>query len=176
MTPKLLWVRSFSNIYNPMLALSVIEKLQNEYPEVSLAMVGPEKDGSLQKCKEYAKTKKLNVLFTGKLTKEEWIKLSEAYAIFINTTNFDNTPVSVIEAMALGLPVVSTNIGGIPYLLEDRKDALLVEPNNTEMMTHAIIKLLENSTLANDISNNARHKAESFDWEKVKVLWESVFK
>ncbi len=48
--------------------------------------------------------------------------------IFLNTTNVDNTPVSVIEAQAAGLCVVSTNVGGIPFLLENGKDALLVPP------------------------------------------------
>ncbi|MBA3985261.1 MAG: glycosyltransferase family 4 protein [Flavobacteriales bacterium] len=176
MAPKLLWVRSFSEIYNPMLAIRVMENFQKIYPEASLAMVGPDKDGTLQKCKEVAQAKKLNVTFTGKLSKKEWIELSADYAIFINTTNFDNTPVSVIEAMALGLPVVSTNVGGIPYLLKDRKEALLVNPRNPEMMVQAIVELIDDTTLANELSHNARAKAETFDWDKVKFLWDSVFK
>jgi len=176
MAPKLLWVRSFSEIYNPMLAIRVMENFQKIYPEASLAMVGPDKDGTLQKCKEVAQAKKLNVTFTGKLSKKEWIELSADYAIFINTTNFDNTPVSVIESMALGLPVVSTNVGGIPYLLKDRKEALLVNPNNPEMMVQAIVELIDDTTLANELSHNARAKAETFDWDKVKFLWDSVFK
>ncbi len=176
MKPKLLWVRSFSEIYNPMLALSVIENVQKKYPEASLAMVGPDKDGSLQKCREVVKAKKLNVTFTGKLNKEAWIEFSSGYAIFINTTNFDNTPVSVIEAMALGLPVISTNVGGIPYLLDDRKNALLVPPNDAEAITKAVLELVDNAGFAKELSQNARDKAETFDWEKVKLLWNSVFR
>ena len=66
--------------------------------------------------------------FTGKLSKQEWRDLSKDYNVFINTTNFDNTPVSVIEAMALGIPVVSTNVGGLPFLITDKVDGVLVEP------------------------------------------------
>ena len=116
---KLLWVRSFSEIYNPLLALQIVELLKKEGLEVELCMVGPEKDGSLQRCKSVAQELNLPITFPGILKKEEWIDLSKDYDIFINTTNFDNMPVSVMEAMALGLPVVSTNVGGLPYLIED---------------------------------------------------------
>lgn len=174
--PKLLWVRSFSEIYNPLLALQVLEKLKFSFPNASLCMVGPEKDGTLKKCKAYAKEKKLSVNFTGKLEKEEWLKLAKNFSIFINTTNFDNTPVSVIEAMALGLPVVSTNVGGIPYLLNDNIDALLVKPNSVNAFLEALKTLLnEPQTFAN-LTQNARKKAENFDWEKVKHQWFDILK
>ncbi|WP_246062559.1 glycosyltransferase [Mesohalobacter halotolerans] len=75
---------------------------------------------------------------------------------------------SVIEAMALGLPVVTTNVGGLPYLLENKKEALLVNPNNEEEMTHAILKLFDNHNLAQLLSQNGRKLAETFDWEVVK--------
>ena len=55
------------------------------------------------------------ITITGILRKAEWIELSKDYDVFINTTNVDNMPVSVIEAMALGMPIVSTNVGGIPF-------------------------------------------------------------
>lgn len=174
--PKLLWVRSFAEIYNPFLAIEIIERISKLYPIASLCMVGPDKDGSLTKCKEYAERKKLPVRFTGKLNKEEWIKLSSEYDIFINTTNFDNTPVSVIEAMALGLPVISTKVGGIPFLLENRKDALLVPVNNKEAFIEAIVSLCSNDALSKSLIKNARSKVEEYDWQKVKHLWLKLFK
>ena len=134
----MLWVRSFSEIYNPLLALQIVELLKNEGLDVELCMVGPEKDGSLQRCKSVAQELNLPVTFTGMLSKEEWIDLSKDYDIFINTTNFDNMPVSVMEAMALGLPVVSTNVGGLPYLIEDGVDGMLFPPNNAELFVGAI--------------------------------------
>ncbi|PKA82104.1 glycosyltransferase involved in cell wall biosynthesis [Ulvibacter sp. MAR_2010_11] len=169
--PKLLWVRSFAEIYNPQLAIEVLSFLKEKGLEASLCMVGPEKDGSMEKCKLKAKALDLDVTFTGMLSKQEWIALSKNYDIFINTTNFDNTPVSVIEAMALGLPVVSTNVGGIPYLIENEKDGLLVPPDNTEALANAILKVIADETLTVSLAENARSKVEAFDWKKVKHSW-----
>lgn len=174
--PKLLWVRSFAEIYHPMLALKVVEKLRTRYPDVTLCMVGPEKDGSLQKCKDYAQKHDLPVVFTGKLSKKEWREKSVDFDVFINTTNFDNTPVSLIEAMALGLPIVSTDVGGIPYLIEDTKNGLLVPPNDTSEFVKAIDELYINNELVQALSLNGRKKAEGFDWENVKQHWQSLLK
>jgi glycosyltransferase involved in cell wall biosynthesis len=172
--PKLLWVRAFAEIYNPMLALKVLQKLRKTYPDVSLCMVGPEKDESYMACKIFAQEHQLPVSFTGKLAKAEWILISKDYDLFINTTNFDNTPVSVIEAMALGLPVVSTNVGGLSYLLSDRENALLVPPNSVEEMANEIGNLLQSETLGHQLSLAARSKAEGFDWEIVKSFWNEL--
>lgn len=169
--PKLLWVRAFASIYNPTMAIDVLELLQKKYPKASLTMVGPDKDGSLQTAKRYAQLKKVDVSFTGQLSKDEWWKLSENHSIFINTTNFDNTPVSVMESMALGLPIVSTNVGGIPYLLEDGRNALLVEPNDAVTMVLKIETLLQDERLSEQLSLNGRALALSWDWNVVKEQW-----
>lgn len=173
--PKLLYVRSFAHIYNPMMALHVLKELLVHYPTAELSMVGPFKDDSIQECKAFAHQHKLPVVFTGKMEKEEWIALAKDFDIFVNTTNVDNTPISVIEAMALGLPVVSTNVGGIPYLLEE-DEAILVSPNNVDAMKNAIIHLIENPTKVAQLSQNARTKAESFDWQNVKFKWIDLLK
>jgi len=177
LSPKLLFVRSFDAIYNPQMAIEVVRKMIGKYPDVQLCMVGPDKDGSLEKCRrlvqEYGLEEK--VRFTGILSKKEWHTLSEQFDIFINTTNIDNTPISVIEALALGLPVVSTCVGGIPYLLSDEEDALLVEKQNEDAMVSAIDRLLSDSKLAINLSQNGRKKAESFDWYNVKTKWQNLF-
>ncbi|WP_431135854.1 glycosyltransferase family 4 protein [Psychroserpens mesophilus] len=170
-TPRLLWVRSFSKIYNPELAVKVLNTLRKEYPESELCMVGPDTDGSRQYVENLANSLNLTVKFTGKLEKKDWIDLSKNYNIFINTTNFDNTPVSVIEAMALGLPIVSTNVGGIPYLIEDGVDGLLVEPNQVNEMNSAVVSLIKDFEKRKVLIENARKKAEKFDWNQVKLLW-----
>ncbi|MEZ4795957.1 MAG: glycosyltransferase family 4 protein [Flavobacteriaceae bacterium] len=175
-TIKLFWLRSFSKIYNPLLAVKVLKMLLEKGFESELIMIGPDTDGSLKQIKTFTKDHDLKVRFTGKLSKREWITQSEHYNIFINTSNYDNTPVSVMEAMALGLPVVSTNVGGMPYLIEDRKEGLLVNPDDVEAMVKAIIELHQNQDLVKTLTSNARQKVEQLDWEVVKHLWFEVLK
>jgi glycosyltransferase involved in cell wall biosynthesis len=169
--PKLLWVRSFAKIYNPLMAVKVFIKIKQQFPEAQICMVGPKKDDSYSKTVRFAKKNNVDVVFTGKLSKEEWIELSKDYNIFINTTHFDNTPISVIEAMALGLPVVSTNVGGIPYLLEHDNNALLVNDDDVDAMTKQIVRLMTESNLAHSLSEKGKESVKNFDWEIVKKQW-----
>lgn len=169
--PKLLWVRSFSKIYNPLLAINVLKILKDDNIQASLCMVGPDKDGSLNEAKIYASDCDVDVRFTGKLSKEGWIKISEDFNIFINTTDFDNMPVSVIEAMAIGLPIISTNVGGLPFLIENEKDGLLIDPNDALLFVEKIKQIIENPEMGNNLAANARIKIEQFDWEIIKNQW-----
>lgn len=173
---NLLWVRSFAKIYNPKLAIDVLVELKKKYPNTILTMVGPEKDGALKETKKYALSKNVEVTFTGKLSKSDWIRLSEKHNVFINTTNFDNMPVSVIEAMALGLPVVSTNVGGMPYLINDGEDGFLVSPNMPEAFVEKIELLKNTPQLLQHVTVNARKKAECFNWDVVKHKWLELLK
>jgi len=177
--PKILWVRAFAHLYNPNMAIRVVNQLKEIYPDVLLCMVGPDKgDGSFQETQQLVKELALdkNVIFTGVLPKEEWHQLSVDYDIFINTTTIDNTPVSVMEAMALGLPTISTKVGGIPYLLNDQIDSLLVENNNINHMVDSVVYLLNNHDFTKKIAENARLKVESFDWKKVRLKWFDILK
>lgn len=171
--PRLLWVRSLHQLYHPEMAIRVIAALRKTFKDAELCMVGPDKDGSLANCKALAARLGVedSVRFTGRLSKDKWVLLSASYDIFINTTNYDNMPVSVIEAMALGLPVVSTNVGGVPYLLNHTKDGLLIEKNDHRAMAAQIARLVEEPALARQLSVSARQKAASFDWREVKNSW-----
>lgn len=172
--PNILWVRAFKELYNPTLAIKVVSLLKEKYPKAKLCMVGPGKDGSFEASKRLAK--ELNIMdsieFTGVLPKEEWHKKAKDFDLFINTTNFDNTPVSVMEAMALGLPVISTNVGGMPFLIENNVDGVLVDKENEHQMTAAIIKIIEENNLS--LAVNGRKKAESFAWSEVKQKWNKI--
>lgn len=175
-TLKLLWVRSFSEIYNPLLAVKILKSLKDNGLNASLCMVGPEGDGSLEKTKGYAKALGVDVTFTGKLLKEEWIDVSKDYNIFLNTTNFDNMPVSVMEAMALGLPIISTNVGGLPFLIENEHDGILVNPNDVSGFVEAIREIITSPEKAIMLTQNARRKVEAFDWDNIKLRWISLLK
>ena len=169
--PRLLWVRSFAEIYHPLLAIQVLEQLLETYPEAQLSMVGPLDNDVFPRCKAYVEKHQLPVHFTGKLSKKKWISLSTNFDIFLNTTNFDNTPMSLMEAAALGLPIVSTRVGGIPYLLEDQKHALLVKPNDVKMTLKAIKNVIEHPLEAHQRTLWARQLVEDFDWKVIKDKW-----
>jgi len=72
------------------------------------------------------------------------------------------------------LCVVSTNIGGLPYLLKNEEDSLLVPPNDPQAMAQAIQRLLENPSLAEGLSRRARQKAEACDWRVVLPIWQGL--
>lgn len=174
--PRLLWVRSFSAIYNPIMAIKVVIKIKEKFQNVQLCMVGPIKDQSYMQTVEFAKQNNIDVIFTGKLSKKKWITLSKDYNVFINTTHFDNTPISVIEALALGMPVVTTNVGGIPFFLTHNENALLVNDDDVDNMVLQINNLFENPTFTNTIINNGIALVKGFDWEIVKNEWKSLLK
>ena len=177
-SPKMLWVRAFDKTYNPLLAIKVLIILKNRFPKVELCMVGPTKDETFNEVKLLIDQYNLseNCIITGVLKKEEWHKLSRNYDVFINTTNIDNMPVSIIEAMALGIPIVSTNVGGIPYLITNNKTGVTVPINDEHKMATEIIKLIENPVEANKISKNARSFVEQFDLETIKNNWKHLLK
>ena len=175
--PRLVWLRAFHEIYNPVLGVRVVAALVKEYPEITLTMVGRDKgDGSFQQARAEALALGVekHVEFPGGVSKNEVPQWLERYDIFLNTTNVDNTPVSVLEAMASGLCVVSTNVGGIPYLLEDGQDALLVPPDDVEAMAGAVRRILRDRGLAEQLSRNGRKKTEEFDWSRMLPRWDQL--
>jgi len=177
--PNLIWVRAFHQIYNPSIVPSIMKELSRTWPDANLVMVGPDKgDGSLQAMQNLANDLNVSgrIKVAGKVPHDDvptWLSQSD---VFINTTNFDNTPSSLIEAMANGLCIVSTNVGGIPWLVEDGSEALLVPPNNSEAMVNAIRRVLSDPTLASTLSVNGRKKAETFDWSVVLPQWETLYR
>ena len=173
--PKLLSIRGFGKPYNPLMTIKAIECLSTKYPEVRLLMLGNSEDYYYNDVIKYINEKNLNpyVRIEPKMSKTEWINLSKDYDIMISNPIIDNTPVSIIEGMALGMCVVSTNVGGVGYLVNDIECAL-VESNNEFELIETIDRILSDSTYASNLSINGRLKAEQFDWEIVRKKWESV--
>nr|WP_291114661.1 glycosyltransferase family 4 protein [Flavobacterium sp. UBA6135] len=173
--PNLLWVRAIDSIYNPEMALQTLALVREEFPEAKLTMVGPYKSISETAWQQTLKKYKLPVRMTGKVTKEEWIALAASHSVFVNTTTIDNMPVSVIEAMALGLPVVSTDVGGIPYLIQHEVSGLLVPSNDAPAMAQAVIRLLQSEKDTATLTLNARKVIEKYDWRVVSIQWKALF-
>jgi glycosyltransferase involved in cell wall biosynthesis len=175
--PSLIWLRAFHRIYNPELAVEVLARLVSEFPEARLTMVGPDTgDGSLEDARRAARRLGVEdrVEFPGGVVKRDVPQWLQKGDVFLNTTDVDNTPTSVVEAMACGLCVVSTDVGGLPYLLEHGKDALLVAPNDAGAMAGAVRALLTDEGLAGRLSRSASDKARGMDWNVVLPRWEAL--
>jgi glycosyltransferase involved in cell wall biosynthesis len=175
---RLFWLRSFRKHYNPELAVRVLKRLLDRGIDADLIMVGPDSgDGSKEAVESYIRQNQLSekVQLPGLLSKNEWIDLTTTRNILINTTTIDTTPVSVIECMALGLAIISTNVGGIPYLLDHDADAMLVPSGDDLLMTEAVVSLIKQPDKASEMANNARKKVERFDWNVVQAEWDNLF-
>lgn len=176
-SPRLVWVRRFDEIYNPTLAIQVMERVVRRYPTASLTMAGPDSgDGTLRATKKLVKDLGLvdRVHFRGAVSRREVPDLLDEADIFLNTTDVDNTPLSILEAMASGMCIVSTNAGGLPDLLKNEADALLVPPNEPDTMAEAVTRILDDASLAEWLSLWARRSVRRFDWKVILPIWESL--
>jgi glycosyltransferase involved in cell wall biosynthesis len=175
--PRLVWVRAFHEVYNPMLAVEALAIASRQLAGAKLTMVGPDKeDGSLAATKECARRLHVEdrVDIIGPVPKSNIPEHLARGDIFINTTNVDNTPISVLEAMGSGMCVVSTAVGGIPYLLEHERTALLVPRADAAAMGAAIERLVSDRSLARRISREARATALTHDWSIVLGKWQQL--
>ncbi len=175
--PRLVWLRAFHRIYNPAMAPRVLKRLAQDIPDISLVMVGRDThDGSLEETRRLASELGISerILFAGVVPKDEVPRWLDEGDIFLNTTNFDNAPVSVLEAMACGLCVVSTSAGGMAHLVEDGREALLVRPDDPGAMADAIRRVLSEPDLAASLSRNGRERVARCDWSLVLPKWEAL--
>ena len=175
-SPKLFWMRSFHSIYNPAMAVDVFSLIKADYPAASLVMAGVDK-GLESEIKSKVSVLGLNdsIRFPGFLDHAGKIREFANADVYLNTNRIDNMPVSVLEAWAMGVPVVATNVGGLPYLIETDKTGLLVSDGNVEEMANAVKSLLKDQDLTERISAHGRLQAELSAWSCVRTNWEQVF-
>jgi len=176
LAPRLLWMRTFHDIYCPELAIDVLAHLRQQHGDATLTMAGQDR-GRLGATRAHAKALGLEraVRFAGFLDSEAKQNEFSMHDVFINTNKIDNTPVSVIEAAAFGLPVVATAVGGIPYLLRDGQDALLVPAHEAVAMAAAVARLIAEPALAARLSEAGRALARRCAWPAVAGLWDAAF-
>lgn len=172
---RLIWLRAFQALYNPVLAIDVVARVRASHPDVHLDMLGPDLgDGTLEATRARIAELGLDAAVTihGRVPKHEIPGFVDRADILLNTTDVDNTPVSVREAMAGGLCVASTSVGGLPYLIDDGRDGLLVPPRDPEAMASAVLRLLDDPALFAQISRAARASAGRCDWAPVLDRWD----
>ncbi len=177
--PALVWLRAFHDIYRPAMAVRAAAEVRSEFPETRLVMFGPDKDDGSRTAAAAAVADlgmETCVTMGGAVPKPEVGAHLAAHDIFLNTSSIDNTPISVVEALACGLCVVSTRVGGIPYLLSDGEDAILVPPDDAHAMAAAVIGLLRRPALAERLSRQGRACAATFDKSCVLPQWEVLLR
>jgi glycosyltransferase involved in cell wall biosynthesis len=174
--PRLLWMRSFHPLYNPMLAVRVLARLRARYPEASLVMAGYDAGMEADVRREVARRGLDDaVRFAGFLDGAGKRREGGAADVFISTNHVDNAPVAVVEAAAMGLPVVATDVGGLRDLLDAGTYGLLVPDDDDAAMAEAVTRLVEDAALAAALSTAGRQLAAASSWRQVGPRWTSLF-
>jgi glycosyltransferase involved in cell wall biosynthesis len=172
--PHFLSARSLEPHYRVDMTIRAFSELKKRYPEATLTVAG---SGSEEKrLRGLARALGGNgVRFIGAVDQRQMPALYEAADILLNASVVDNQPVSVLEAFAAGLPVVSTATGDLANIIHHRTTGLLVPPADPEAMASAASYLLENPNRAQFITRSARQEAEKYSWASVRDSWLAVY-
>ena len=173
--PVFLSNRNLEPLYNVGCTLQAFALVQREYPDARLTIAG---DGS-QRAALQARAVELglrNVEFIGRVAPDRMGELYDAADIYLNSPNIDNMPGSIIEAYAAGLPVVTTDAGGIPYIVRDGETGLMVPSSDAPAMAAAALRLLREPELARRIAGAAREEClRRYVWPAVRAEWVSLY-
>lgn len=172
---KLLWVRAFNDIYKPELAIQTVNKLKDQYKNIHLTMVGPDQ-GKRDHCIQLIRDLNLqdHITLTGPVSNDRLTEYYSTHNIYLNTTNYESFGVAVVEAACSGIPIVSTNVGELPFMWENKQDMFLADNHNEDAFIGGVKELLEDKDLRMKFSINARRKAEEYSWENVRTQWNNL--
>jgi glycosyltransferase involved in cell wall biosynthesis len=148
--------------------------VQEQRPDASLIVAG---DGSMrQQLEALARTLNLrNVEFVGRVSTEQMAHLHAATDVCLNASDIDNMPVSIIECLSSGLPVVTTDAGGIPFIVHHDETALIVSRNDPAALAAAAIRVLDERGLAARLGRNGREACRQFRWSEVRERWRETY-
>lgn len=169
---SLLWVRAFSEIYQPQMAIEVLKKLKEKYPQTTLTMVGPDK-GQLQAVKHLVEMYQLqhNVIFTGPVPNHTLSAYYQSHQIYLNTTQYESFGMALMEAAACGMPIVTNAVGEIPLLWQHQQQAMLCSSCTAHEMALHVQTLFESPALTEKLSVQAKELADTFAWQHIKPKW-----
>jgi L-malate glycosyltransferase len=173
--PRLLSTRNFEPLYNVACTLQAFAIVQQRFPEAELTLVG---GGSLdQKLRSLARTLGLrHVTFTGLVPPHEVAAYYAAHDLYVQSPDIDNMPTSILEAFASGLPVVSTDAGGVPAIVTDGTHGLMAPCGDHRALADRIVRLLEQPALARGLARNALATCEAYTWPRVREQWLSHYR
>jgi N-acetyl-alpha-D-glucosaminyl L-malate synthase BshA len=153
-------------------AMNIITK---ENRKVKLLIIG---DGEeRQNLENFVKELNLenNVIFLGNFHNEKIPEYMSASDIFVLPSLSEGFPVVILEAMACGLPIVATNVGGIPYIIKERENGFLVMPKNAEQIAEKVLYLIENKNILKEISENNKERVKDYNLNNVVEKLEKIY-
>lgn len=163
--PNLVWIRHFEDVYDPLTALEVFAKVKRVIPEASITFIG---DGSLKsEMDKFISSNRLSdVRFTGRLANDAVPKIYEEVDIFLNTSKRDGLPTALLEANASGLPIVTTDAGSIPDMMDGGKAGVVLGIGDADALANAVIELVRNPEKTHNLSVWGRRNAEKYSWRR----------
>ena len=172
--PNYISIRAHEPLYNIPCILRAFKKVQSVLPEARLTVVG---DGSLhQQLMLQAEQMGLRqVDFTGRVDNSDIFQYLNQADVMLSAPRIDNMPVSLIEAMNAGLLVISSKVGGVPYMIEDNETGLLFESDNDEELASKMLWAVSNNTKVEEILKKANQKVCDYRWENVRNKLLSVY-
>jgi glycosyltransferase involved in cell wall biosynthesis len=172
---RLLSTRNLEPHYRVDITLEAFALLKAQYPEATLTIAGyGREEGRLRRLAASLGTS--GIRFVGRVAQEDAPGLYDEADIFVNSSVVDNQPVSVLEAFAAGLPVVSTGTGDIRNMVRDGETGLLVPARDPAAMVKAVTTLLENPDRAVLMARRARQEIEQqHTWPRIREAWAAVY-
>jgi glycosyltransferase involved in cell wall biosynthesis len=173
--PRLLCPRGFHPYYSVDRVVRAFAQVQIHLPEAQLCLLG---DGALknQITQLVADLGLSGVEFTGVVSRKMIGRCYDRNDIFINASWLDNMPVSILEAFASGMPVVTTAPEGIRYLVEHQRTGLLCDPGDWQSLAENVARLLRDSDLASRLARNAFEESQRYRWQAVRAQWLEVYR
>lgn len=174
--PRLLWMRTFHRDYNPEMAVRVLAQVIRVHPEASMVMAGAD-HGHLEATR--AEAERLGVAdrieFPGYIDHATKVAAFDDCDIFLNTNRIDNMPVSVVEASLSGLVPVATAVGGVPAIIRDGDNGVLVDDDDDAAMADAVLRILADPEMCHRMSIAATEFGNRSAWDNVRAQWEQQF-
>lgn len=173
--PVLLVARNLEPIYDNATAIRAFARVREQFPAARLIVAGegPERAALQQLCEQLQIA--AAVEFAGRVNNADMPALYQRADLALNASTVDNMPISILEAFASGVPVVSTDAGGIPDLLESGRTGLLVPIGDAEAMAAAALTMLNDLPLAQRFSAAGQAEAQRYAWAAVKPLWLTAY-
>jgi glycosyltransferase involved in cell wall biosynthesis len=168
--PRIVSTRNFEALYNVACTIRAFRLVQDRWPDAALTLVGGgERDDELRDL--VARLGLRNVEFAGRVPPERIADYYAAGDIYLQTPNIDNMPTSVLEAFASGLPVVSTEAGGIPAILTHGEHGLLAPLDDHATLASHILRLLDEPAYVERLTQAALARVQSCTWANVREQW-----